>query len=143
MSVRRKVFKAEHFHKQERTYYEHCCVSLPILFGIIRFHGFLTDPDLRRQWLVNIRRDDFTISSHTKACSRHFAGDQLIEPTTLDGRRRLVKAAVVTLFEWDGDTVEIPHSSVWESTERPEPEPHEEQEQHMNVTGGSRLLCSP
>uniref|UniRef100_A0AAZ1X149 THAP domain-containing protein 1 n=1 Tax=Oreochromis aureus TaxID=47969 RepID=A0AAZ1X149_OREAU len=47
--------------------------------GILSFHGFPTHSDLRRQWLVNIRRDHFTITSHTRVCSRHFASDQLIE----------------------------------------------------------------
>uniref|UniRef100_A0A3P8P3J3 THAP domain-containing protein 1 n=1 Tax=Astatotilapia calliptera TaxID=8154 RepID=A0A3P8P3J3_ASTCA len=70
--------------------------------GILSFHAFPTHSDLRRQWLVNIRRDHFTITSHTRVCCRHFASDQLIEPTTLDGRRRLIKGAVPTLFEWNG-----------------------------------------
>uniref|UniRef100_A0A669C0Y2 THAP-type domain-containing protein n=1 Tax=Oreochromis niloticus TaxID=8128 RepID=A0A669C0Y2_ORENI len=46
---------------------------------ILSFHDFPTHSDLRRQWLVNIRRDHFTITSHTRVCSRHFASDQLIE----------------------------------------------------------------
>uniref|UniRef100_A0AAZ1X641 THAP domain-containing protein 1 n=1 Tax=Oreochromis aureus TaxID=47969 RepID=A0AAZ1X641_OREAU len=74
----------------------------PKFNGILSFHGFPTHSDLRRQWLVNIHRDNFTITSHTRVCSRHFASDQLIEPTTLDGRRRLIKGAVPTLFEWNG-----------------------------------------
>uniref|UniRef100_A0A3P9CDS3 THAP domain-containing protein 1 n=1 Tax=Maylandia zebra TaxID=106582 RepID=A0A3P9CDS3_9CICH len=86
--------------------------------GILSFHGFPTHSDLRRQWLVNIRRDHFTITSHTRLCCRHFASDQLIEPTTLDGRRRLIKGAVPTLFEWNGYKVEPPRRSVWERTER-------------------------
>uniref|UniRef100_A0A3P9BW33 THAP domain-containing protein 1 n=1 Tax=Maylandia zebra TaxID=106582 RepID=A0A3P9BW33_9CICH len=47
--------------------------------GILSFHAFPTHSDLRRQWLVNIRRDHFTITSHTRVCCRHFASDQLIE----------------------------------------------------------------
>uniref|UniRef100_A0A3B4FMM1 THAP domain-containing protein 1 n=1 Tax=Pundamilia nyererei TaxID=303518 RepID=A0A3B4FMM1_9CICH len=85
---------------------EHCCVPLcsasAKFNGILSFHGFPTHSDLRRQWLVNIRRDHFTITSHTRVCCRHFASDQLIEPTTLRGRRRLIKGAVPTLFEWNG-----------------------------------------
>uniref|UniRef100_A0AAZ1XL45 THAP domain-containing protein 1 n=1 Tax=Oreochromis aureus TaxID=47969 RepID=A0AAZ1XL45_OREAU len=57
--------------------------------GILSFHGFPTHSDLRRQWLVNIRRDHFTITSHTRVCSRHFASDQLIET---ERRRELVPA---------------------------------------------------
>ena len=73
--------------------------------GVLSFHGFPTQLDLRRQWLVNIRRENFTITSHSKVCSRHFAPDQLINPTTLDGRRRLVKGAVPMLFEWNSFTL--------------------------------------
>ncbi|KAL3983384.1 acetyl-CoA C-acetyltransferase [Sarotherodon galilaeus] len=115
MSIKRKVFKTEHFQKQEKKYSEHCCVPLcsasAKFNGILSFHGFPTHSDLRRQWLVNIRRDHFTITSHTRVCSRHFASDQLIEPTTLDGRRRLIKGAVPTLFEWNGFKVEPPRRS--------------------------------
>ncbi|KAL4007773.1 hypothetical protein ACER0C_001625 [Sarotherodon galilaeus] len=57
--------------------------------------------------------------------------DQLIEPTTLDGRRRLIKGAVPTLFEWNGYKVEPPWRSVWERTERrPELVPADDQEEH-------------
>uniref|UniRef100_A0A3P9DMD3 THAP domain-containing protein 1 n=1 Tax=Maylandia zebra TaxID=106582 RepID=A0A3P9DMD3_9CICH len=99
--------------------------------GILSFHAFPTHSDLRRQWLLNIRRDHFTITSHTRVCCRHFASDQLIEPTTLDGRRRLIKGAVPTLFEWNGYKVEPPRRSVWERTERrPELVPPDDQEEH-------------
>ncbi|XP_035239884.1 uncharacterized protein LOC118208975 [Anguilla anguilla] len=139
MSVRRKIFKTEHFQKQMKKYSEHCCVPLcsasSKFNGILSFHGFPTHNDLRRQWLVTIRRDHFTISSHTKVCSRHFSTDQLIEPTTLNGRKRLVKGAVPTLFEWNGYTIETPRRSVWERTKRPiEPVPPEEQEQRIDGT---------
>ncbi|XP_030607385.1 uncharacterized protein LOC115795554 [Archocentrus centrarchus] len=130
MSVRRKVFKTAHFQKQEKRYTEHCCVPLcsasSKFNGVLSFHSFPTHSDLRSRWLINIRRDPFTITSHTKVCSRHFTTDQLIEPTTPDGRRRLVRGAVPTLFEWNGFKVE---RSVWERAERPsEPVPPEEQE---------------
>ncbi|XP_026006691.1 uncharacterized protein LOC113011376 [Astatotilapia calliptera] len=134
MSIKRKVFKTEHFQKQEKKYSEHCCVPLcsasAKFNGILSFHAFPTHSDLRRQWLVNIRRDHFTITSHTRVCCRHFASDQLIEPTTLDGRRRLIKGAVPTLFEWNGYKVEPPRRSVWERTERrPELVPPDDQEE--------------
>ncbi|XP_056140188.1 THAP domain-containing protein 1-like [Lampris incognitus] len=111
---------------------KHCCVPLRSasskINSILTFHGFPIHPDLTRQWLVNIRRDNFTITSHTKVCSRHLSTDQLIEPTTLDGRRRLVKGAVPALFEWNGSTVETPRRSVWERAKRPaDPVPPEEQ----------------
>ncbi|KAL7880415.1 hypothetical protein SRHO_G00026690 [Serrasalmus rhombeus] len=94
MSVRCKVFKSEHFQKQSRS-------------------------DLRSQWLINIRRDQFTISPHTKVCSRHFIPDHLIEPKTPEGRRRLTKDAVPLLFEWNGYSIQAPRLSVWERRERP------------------------
>lgn len=135
MSIKRKVFKTEHFQKQEKKYSEHCCVpfcSASAKFnGILSFHGFPTHSDLRRQWLVNISRDHFTITSHIRVCCRHFASDQLIESTTLDGRRWLIKGAVPTLFEWNGYKVEPPRRSVWERTERrPERVPPDDQEEH-------------
>ncbi|XP_039882787.1 uncharacterized protein LOC120730440 [Simochromis diagramma] len=135
MSIKRKVFKTEHFQKQEKKYSEHCCVPLcsasAKFNGILSFHGVPTHSDLRRQWLVNIRWDHFTITSHTRVCSRHFASDQLIEPTTLDGRRQLIKGAVPTLFEWNGYKVEPPRRSVWERTERRlELVPPDDQKEH-------------
>ncbi|KAJ4943736.1 hypothetical protein JOQ06_006234 [Pogonophryne albipinna] len=69
-----------------------------------------------------------------QVCSRHFATDQLIEPKTLHGRRRLVKGAVPTLFEWNHFTAQTPRASVWERRERPtEPVSREEQEEHIDV----------
>uniref|UniRef100_A0A3P9CQD5 THAP domain-containing protein 1 n=1 Tax=Maylandia zebra TaxID=106582 RepID=A0A3P9CQD5_9CICH len=111
---------------------KHCTKKyVPKFNGILSFHAFPTHSNLRRQWLVNIRRDHFTITSHTRVCCRHFASDQLIEPTTLDGRRRLIKGAVPTLFEWNGYKVEPPRHSVWERTERrPELVPPDDQEEH-------------
>uniref|UniRef100_A0AAZ1XJ08 THAP-type domain-containing protein n=1 Tax=Oreochromis aureus TaxID=47969 RepID=A0AAZ1XJ08_OREAU len=118
-----------------KKYSEHCCVPLcsasAKFNGILSFHAFPTHSDLRRQRLVNIPWDHFTITSHTRVCSRHFASDQLIEPTTLDGRRRLIKGAVPTLFEWNGYKVEPPRRGVWERTERrPELFPPDDQEEH-------------
>ncbi|XP_034062428.1 THAP domain-containing protein 2-like [Gymnodraco acuticeps] len=135
---RRKIFKTEHLQRQVNNYSEHCCVPLCTASakfnGVLSFHGFPTELELRRQWLVKIRRDNFTISSHSKVCSRHFATDQLIEPKTLDGRRRLVKGAVPTLFEWNHFTAQTPRASVWERRERPtEPVSREEQEEHIDV----------
>ncbi|KAF3844277.1 hypothetical protein F7725_013618, partial [Dissostichus mawsoni] len=132
---RRKIFKTEHLQRHVNNYSEHCCVPLckasAKFNGVLSFHGFPTKLELRRQWLVKIRRDNFTISSHSKVCSRHFATDQLIEPKTLDGRRRLVKGAVPTLFEWNHFTAQTQRASVWERRERPtEPVSREEQEEH-------------
>ena len=42
----------------------------------------------------------------------------MIEPTTLQGRRRLTKGAVATLFEWNQYTVETQRRGVWERVDR-------------------------
>ena len=73
---------------------------------------------MRSQWIVNIRRDKYVITTHSKVCSRHFSSDKMIEPTTLQGRRRLTKGAVATLFEWNQYTVETPRRGVWERVDR-------------------------
>ena len=67
---------------------------------------------------MNIRRDAYVITTHSKVCSRHFSPDKLIEPTTPQGRRRLAKGAVATLFEWNQYTVETPRRGVWERVDR-------------------------
>ncbi|XP_043978237.1 uncharacterized protein LOC122834146 isoform X1 [Gambusia affinis] len=95
MSIPKKIFKTEQFQR-------HCCVPFCSASSKCNsFHSFPTDSDLRKQWLINIRRDPHTVTAHTKVCSRHFTSDQLIEPTSLTGGRRLVKGAVPTLFEWN------------------------------------------
>ncbi|KAF3842487.1 hypothetical protein F7725_024438 [Dissostichus mawsoni] len=116
------------------NYSEHCCVPLckasAKFNGVLSFHGFPTKLELRRQWLVKIRRDNFTISSHSKVCSRHFATDQLIEPKTLDGRRRLVK--VLYQLCLSGITLLLKPNGL--RRERPtEPVSREEQEEHNDV----------
>ncbi|XP_038133840.1 uncharacterized protein LOC119778593 isoform X2 [Cyprinodon tularosa] len=136
--MKRKVLKTCRFQKQEKKYSEHCCVPLCTASskfnGVLSFHGFPTQTHQRKQWLVSIRRDNFDITSHSKVCSRHFTNDQLIEPATLDGRRRLVKGAVPALFEWNGYCVEPARRSVWERVERPEAAPPEKDEEHLDVT---------
>ncbi|XP_014885651.1 uncharacterized protein LOC106946064 isoform X2 [Poecilia latipinna] len=95
MSIPKKIFKTEQFQR-------HCCVPFCSASSKCNsFHSFPTDSDLRKQWLINIRRDPCTVTAHTKVCSGHFTSDQLIEPTSLNGGRRLVKGAVPTLFQWN------------------------------------------
>ena len=77
--------------------------------------------ELRKRWLVTIRREQYTISSHTKVCSRHFTDDQLIPPKTLGGRRRLQKGAVPVLFNWNDYSLPPRRSSVWDRVDRPVP----------------------
>ncbi|XP_076867640.1 uncharacterized protein LOC143518768 isoform X2 [Brachyhypopomus gauderio] len=117
MSVRRKVFKSEHFQRQRKKYSERCCVcSVSAKFnGSLSFHSFPACSELRSQWLINIRQDQVTISNHTKVCSRHFIPEHLIESKNPDGRRRLTKDAVPLLFEWNGYSIQAPR----EKRERP------------------------
>ena len=67
---------------------------------------------------MNIRRDAYVITTHSKVCSRHFSPDKMIEPTTPQGRRRLAKDAVPTLFEWNQYTVATPKRGVWDRVDR-------------------------
>lgn len=134
MSQPRKIFKALHFQRQEKKCSEHCCVPLcsasSKFNGLLSFHGFPADSELRKRWLINIRRDNFNATPYSKVCSRHFDKDSIIEPASLGSRRRLNKGAAPTLFEWNGYTAKTPRRSVWERTEQPtEPVPHEEEEQ--------------
>lgn len=130
MNVCKKMFKMIHFQNPEKKYSEHSCVPLcssSKFNSVLSFHGFPAHLDLRRQWVVNIHWDNFTITTQYKVCNRHFATDQLIQPTTLDGQRRLVKGAIPRFFEWSDYTVEKLQHSVWERTEQPiEPVPPEE-----------------
>uniref|UniRef100_A0A3B1JZX9 THAP domain-containing protein 1 n=1 Tax=Astyanax mexicanus TaxID=7994 RepID=A0A3B1JZX9_ASTMX len=101
----------------------HCCVPFCTASakfnGTISFHSFPAQNDLRTQLLINIRRDHFTISAHTKVCSRHFIPDHLVDPKTPEGRRRLAKDAVPLLFQWYDYSTQAPRLSVWERRERP------------------------
>uniref|UniRef100_A0A3P9MY30 THAP domain-containing protein 1 n=1 Tax=Poecilia reticulata TaxID=8081 RepID=A0A3P9MY30_POERE len=86
------------FQKQSKQYHEHCCVprctASSKYNGRLSFHGFPCDPDLRRRWLVNIRRDKFKLTTHSKVCSLHFTPDQLLQPKTARGRRKVNKGAI-------------------------------------------------
>ena len=122
MDQDRKHLKNGPFQRQETTYAEHCCVphctASAKFNGVLSFHGFPSQTDVRSRWIVNIRRDAYVITTHSKVCSRHFSPDKLIEPTTPQGRRRLAKGAVATLFEWIQYTVETPRRGVWERVDR-------------------------
>uniref|UniRef100_A0A8C5AAH4 THAP domain-containing protein 1 n=1 Tax=Gadus morhua TaxID=8049 RepID=A0A8C5AAH4_GADMO len=105
-----------------------CCCTSAKFNGVLSFHGFPSQTDVRSEWIVNIRRDKYVITTHYKVCSRHFISDKMIEPTTLQGRKRLTKGAVPTLFEWNQYTVETPRRGVWERVDRfVEPAPPEDE----------------
>ena len=83
------------------------------------FHTFPPDDNLRKMLIILIRRDNLTITNHTRVCSRHFSKDDLKEPTTERGRRRLKKGAVPVLLDWNNYSVEAPRLGVWERREMP------------------------
>uniref|UniRef100_A0A3Q3SZ89 THAP-type domain-containing protein n=1 Tax=Mastacembelus armatus TaxID=205130 RepID=A0A3Q3SZ89_9TELE len=91
------------FLKQERQYHEHCCVpmctSSSKFNGVLSFHGFPRDVQLRKRWLVNIRRDKFTVTAHT----------------------------VPVLFQWNDYSIPSPRLSVWDRVSTPEPSAGDEQ----------------
>ena len=122
MDKDRKHLKTGHFQRQKTTYAEHCCVphctASAKFNGVLSFHGFPSQTDVRSRWIVNIRRDAYVITTHSKVCSRHFSPDKIIEPTTPQGRRRLAKDAVPTLFEWNQYTVATPKRGVWDRVDR-------------------------
>lgn len=111
------------FQRQQKVYNVHCCVPLCTssakFNGTLSFHSFPSDVDLRKRWLVNIRRDDFCPTSNSKVWSKHFSSDQIIEPQTPEARKKLVTGAVPVLFAWNDYTVKASRSSVWERRERP------------------------
>lgn len=111
------------FQRQQKVYNVHCCVPLCTssakLSGTLSFHSFPSDVDLRKRWLVNIRRDDFCPTSNSKVCGKHFSSDQIIEPQTREAQKKLVTGAVPVIFAWNDYAVKASRSSVWERRERP------------------------
>lgn len=70
--------------------------------GRISYHTFppVGDP-LRKQWLINIRRDEgktFQVTKHTVVCSLHFAPGHL-ESHRFSGRRTKLPGCVPTIFD--------------------------------------------
>ena len=86
--------------------------------NVLSFHTFPTDEEIRRKWVVAIRRDDFVITPHTRVCSRHLKKD-VREPASEKGRRLLKKGAIPALFEWNNFSLPPVRTSVWERRDRP------------------------
>lgn len=121
----------------------HCCVpmcSASARFNsVLSFHTFPKDDELRRRWVVNIRRDNFTITKHTRVCSRHFQSRDLIQPLNPIGRRRLKHGAVPVLFEWNGFTSPAPQPRV---DERPNPDTPENKDSPVVIDHQDHDYCS-
>ena len=107
--------------KQMKVASEHCSVPLCSVSSrynsCVSFHSFPVEEEIRKRWLVNIRRSHFQITKHTKVCSIHFKSDDFVEGTI---RRRLKKGAIPTAFEWNRERqMQPPRLSVWERRDRP------------------------
>uniref|UniRef100_A0A8C6SRS5 THAP domain-containing protein 1 n=1 Tax=Neogobius melanostomus TaxID=47308 RepID=A0A8C6SRS5_9GOBI len=102
---------------------DHCCVQLCTgssrYNSELSFHRFPKHKSIRAQWLHKIRRTAFSITQHTKVCSRHFTNDLI--RTTAKGKRILAASAVPSLFEWNGYTNSKTRAGVWERRTRPTP----------------------
>ncbi|XP_025089366.1 THAP domain-containing protein 1-like [Pomacea canaliculata] len=70
----------------------------------LSFHDIPKDEQMKKLWLVKIRRDEgplFRIGKWTKVCSRHFVPEDF-RPLSLKGKRRRLKPdAVPSLFTWN------------------------------------------
>ncbi|XP_023805937.1 uncharacterized protein LOC111946626 [Oryzias latipes] len=76
---------------------------------------------VRAEWIVRVRREDFTPSKTSRVCSRHFQkGDFVNNPGKL---RKLKKGAIPTLFSWNDFQIPAPRASVWERRPRPDSPP--------------------
>uniref|UniRef100_A0A3Q0R8W5 THAP domain-containing protein 1 n=1 Tax=Amphilophus citrinellus TaxID=61819 RepID=A0A3Q0R8W5_AMPCI len=73
---------------------------------VLSFFHFPADEELRRQWIVAIRRENLAFKAHTQVCSHHFKPEDIQEPASETGRQCLKKGAVPAFsifnlcFEW-------------------------------------------
>ncbi|XP_044037829.1 uncharacterized protein LOC122869174 [Siniperca chuatsi] len=98
--------------REDSSNSHHCCVPLCTASArfnsVLSFHSFPKDKERQKSWVVNIRRNNFTIATHIRVCSRHFQSTDLIEAPTPAGRRRLKNGAVPVLFHWNNFTLPAP-----------------------------------
>uniref|UniRef100_A0A3B3HDE6 THAP domain-containing protein 1 n=1 Tax=Oryzias latipes TaxID=8090 RepID=A0A3B3HDE6_ORYLA len=92
---------------------QHCCVPLCAnsskYNSSISFHSFPKDMSVRAEWIVRVRREDFTPSKTSRVCSRHFQkGDFVNNPGKL---RKLKKGAIPTLFSWNDFQIPAPRAN--------------------------------
>lgn len=64
-------------------------------------HRFPASPELRRQWIAAVNRKDFTVSSWSRVCSRHFVG----------GRKTGENAVPALHLGYDRKAVIVPRGS--------------------------------
>lgn len=113
-------------HQMTRTSL-HCCVpkcSTSSRYNSqLSFHRFPVNREVKAQWLVKIKRDNFTPTESTRVCSRHFITDDFLLSEGV--KRRLKTGAVPCLFEWNNFTLPAPRLNVWQRQPRPSsPDPH-------------------
>ncbi|XP_074645882.1 uncharacterized protein LOC141902141 [Tubulanus polymorphus] len=107
---------------------KNCCVPLCHKAGYliekgekVTFHRFPKDENLRRQWIIKIKRDpgdNFKIKDHTFVCSRHFLPED-IEFNVYNQRRYLRRGAVPSVFECWKDFQNIGQQSQKKSRKQP------------------------
>ncbi|XP_064483121.1 uncharacterized protein LOC135395967 [Ornithodoros turicata] len=76
----------------------------------VSFLGFPSDPAVKRKWIVAIRRDEgkfFSVSQHTKVCSKHFA-DTDFYASYASGIRLLKEGAVPGIFNFPAKSAKPP-----------------------------------
>uniref|UniRef100_A0A9J8BMA1 THAP domain-containing protein 1 n=1 Tax=Cyprinus carpio carpio TaxID=630221 RepID=A0A9J8BMA1_CYPCA len=108
----------------------------------LSFHTFPKDKEIQKRWVVNIRRDHFTVTNQTRVCSRHFQSTDLIEPQTPAGRRRLKNGTVPLLFHWNNFSLPAPRTGVWERVERPNTDTLHTEAPSMDVEYSDHDYCS-
>ena len=90
-----------------------CCVPECTVPGYVledgkkvTFHSLpMKNDKLLNEWIVKIKRDvgpKFTVTKHTKICSRHFTDKDF--SVTATSRRVLKKNAIPTIFPWNKPT---------------------------------------
>ncbi|XP_020482320.1 uncharacterized protein [Labrus bergylta] len=71
--------------------------------SMVTFHCFPTDKDLQEEWLKKTRKDrkpDFKVTSNTRVCSKHFAGDCFWWNERIR-RTCLIPGSVPHIFPWN------------------------------------------
>jgi hypothetical protein len=73
--------------------------------GVVSYFTFPTDQDMRRKWIIAIKRDEgdcFKVTKSTSVCSVHFEDTDFREVSNFSGRRYLKDSAVPSVFKcWE------------------------------------------
>ncbi|XP_030754586.1 THAP domain-containing protein 1-like [Sitophilus oryzae] len=65
----------------------------------VSFHVFPDDPEIKKKWLVNMRRKNFTPTKYTRLCSKHFAPSCYFK-NGWSSKKALKLDAVPTIFSF-------------------------------------------